>query len=48
MVGFISQDCQRRIDGAHTPNEKEITDFIGEPAKTVQTAKEDLTLEMRL
>ena len=25
------------IDGAHTPTEKEITDFIGEPAKTAWT-----------
>ena len=33
----MSQDYQRMIDGAHTPTEKEITDFIGEPAKTAWT-----------
>jgi len=29
----MGQDFQRMIDGAHTPTEEEITDFIGEPAK---------------
>jgi hypothetical protein len=29
----MGQDFQRMIDGAHTPTEEEITDFIGEPAR---------------
>lgn len=28
----MGQDFQRMIDGAYTPTEEEITDFIGEPA----------------
>lgn len=32
MGDFMGQDCQRMIDGGHTPAEKEIADFIGKPA----------------
>jgi hypothetical protein len=29
----MATEYQRMMDGTHTPTEKEITDFIGEPAK---------------
>jgi hypothetical protein len=35
-VDFMEKEHQRMSDGEHTPTEKEIKDFIGEPAKRAQ------------
>jgi hypothetical protein len=32
-VEFMSVEYQRMMDGTHTPTEKEMSDFIGEPAR---------------